>query len=111
MKATLEIERVGVVRSCFGEKFGTPRQPGLCPSAWGELVYDEAFRREEMVREGIGPMPRHKAVIDEVHHFDWHATLLHAFGLDHNKLNYKRNGLAASLTDNQGAKVVSQLLA
>ena len=50
MKATLEIERVGVVRSCFGEKFGTPRQPGLCPSAWGELVYDEAFRREEMVR-------------------------------------------------------------
>ncbi|MBL9146221.1 MAG: DUF1501 domain-containing protein [Verrucomicrobiaceae bacterium] len=53
----------------------------------------------------------HKAVIDEVKHFDYHATLLHAFGLDHTKLTYKRNGLAASLTDNQGAKVVSQLLA
>jgi hypothetical protein len=53
----------------------------------------------------------HKAVIDEVKHYDWHATLLHAFGLDHSKLNYKRNGLAASLTDNQGAKVVQRLLA
>jgi tRNA-Thr(GGU) m(6)t(6)A37 methyltransferase TsaA len=46
----MEIERIGVVRSCFGEKFGTPRQPGLCPSAWGELVFDPACRREEMIR-------------------------------------------------------------
>ncbi|CAN5897254.1 DUF1501 domain-containing protein [soil metagenome] len=53
----------------------------------------------------------HRAVVDEVHHYDWHATLLHAFGLDHTKLTYKRNGLAASLTDNQGATVVKQLLA
>ncbi|MCB1063968.1 MAG: DUF1501 domain-containing protein [Verrucomicrobiae bacterium] len=53
----------------------------------------------------------HKAVIDEVKHYDWHATLLKAFGLDHSKLTYKRNGLAASLTDNQGAKVVDRLLA
>ena len=50
-------------------------------------------------------------IVDEVHHYDWHATLLHTFGLDHTKLTYKRNGLVASLTDNQGAKVVSQLLA
>jgi hypothetical protein len=53
----------------------------------------------------------HKAVIDEVRHFDWHATLLHTFGIDHTRLTYKRNGLAASLTDNQGAKVVPELLA
>ena len=53
----------------------------------------------------------HKAVIDEVKHFDYHATLLKLFGLDHSKLTYKRNGLAASLTDNQGAKVVDQLIA
>ncbi|MBK8092944.1 MAG: DUF1501 domain-containing protein [Verrucomicrobiaceae bacterium] len=53
----------------------------------------------------------HKAVINEVKHYDYHATLLHAFGLDHTKLTYKRNGLAASLTDNQGAKVVDELLA
>ena len=53
----------------------------------------------------------HKAVIDEVKHYDWHATLLHAFGLDHTKLNYKRNGLAATLTNDPGAKVVEKLLA
>ncbi len=53
----------------------------------------------------------HRALVDEVKHYDWHATLLRAFGIDHNKLTYKRNGLAASLTDNQGAKVVEQLLA
>lgn len=53
----------------------------------------------------------HKAVIDEVKHYDWHATLLHAFGLDHTKLTYKRNGLAATLTNDPGAKVVTKLLA
>ncbi|WP_038168000.1 DUF1501 domain-containing protein [Verrucomicrobium sp. BvORR106] len=53
----------------------------------------------------------HKAVVDEVHHYDWHATLMHLFGLDHNKLTYQRNGVAASLTDGQGAKVVRELLA
>lgn len=53
----------------------------------------------------------HKAVVDPVHHYDWHATLLHAFGIDHKKLTYKRNGLAVSLTNDQGAQVVEQLLA
>jgi hypothetical protein len=53
----------------------------------------------------------HKAVVDEVRHFDWHATLLQTFGLDHSRLTYKRNGLAASLTDNQGARVIDKLLA
>lgn len=53
----------------------------------------------------------HKAVVDEVKHYNWHATLLHAFGLDHTKLTYKRNGLAASLTNDQGARVVTELLA
>jgi hypothetical protein len=53
----------------------------------------------------------HKAVKDVVNHYDWHATLLHCFGLDHTKLTYKRNGADMSLTDNQGARVVSEILA
>ena len=53
----------------------------------------------------------HKAVKDVVHHYDWHATLLHLFGLDHAKLIYKRNGLDATLTDGQPARVVTELLA
>jgi hypothetical protein len=53
----------------------------------------------------------HQAVKDVVHHYDWHATLLHCFGLDHTKLIYKRNGISATLTDGQEATVVKQLLA
>lgn len=41
---------VGVVRSCFGEKFGTPRQPGLAPSARSELIFEPAFRDPSMLR-------------------------------------------------------------
>ncbi len=44
---------VATVRSCFGGKFATPRQPGLCPSAWGRLVFHEPFRSPEAIR-GIG---------------------------------------------------------
>ena len=53
----------------------------------------------------------HKAVKDVVHHYDWHATLLHTFGLDHTQLAYKRNGTAATLTDGQEARVVTEILA
>jgi hypothetical protein len=52
----------------------------------------------------------HHAVKDVVNHYDLQATLLHLFGLDHRKLVYKRNGRELSLTDNQGAKVVKELL-
>ena len=53
----------------------------------------------------------HHAVKDVVHHYDWHATLLNQFGFDHKKLTYKRNGTEMSLTDNQEARMVKELLA
>ena len=46
----MNIEPVGVVRSCFGGKFGVPRQPGLCPSAWGRLVFHPPFRGADFLR-------------------------------------------------------------
>jgi tRNA-Thr(GGU) m(6)t(6)A37 methyltransferase TsaA len=46
----MTLDPIGTVRSCFGGKFGIPRQPGLCPSAWGELVFHEAYRSPEAVR-------------------------------------------------------------
>ncbi len=46
----MNIEAIGVVRSCFGGKFGVPRQPGLCPSAWGELIFHEPFRMADALR-------------------------------------------------------------
>ncbi len=30
-------EPIGFIESCFKERFGTPRQPGLVPSSWGQL--------------------------------------------------------------------------
>lgn len=53
----------------------------------------------------------HHAVKDIVHHYDWHATLLNCFGLDHKQLTFKRNGTVASLTDGQDARLVRELLA
>ncbi|MES2476293.1 MAG: tRNA (N6-threonylcarbamoyladenosine(37)-N6)-methyltransferase TrmO [Verrucomicrobiota bacterium] len=41
---------IGTVRSCFGGKFAVPRQPGLCPSAWGRLEFHPEFRSPEAVR-------------------------------------------------------------
>ncbi|MFT3991434.1 MAG: tRNA (N6-threonylcarbamoyladenosine(37)-N6)-methyltransferase TrmO [Luteolibacter sp.] len=44
------IESIGEIRSCFGEKFAVPRQPGICPSAWGRLVFHEKYRSPEAIR-------------------------------------------------------------
>ncbi|QDV26416.1 hypothetical protein Q31a_47900 [Aureliella helgolandensis] len=53
----------------------------------------------------------HKAVGNGVNHFDYHATLLHLFGLDAERLNFDSNNRAMSLLDNQGGKVIEGLLA
>jgi hypothetical protein len=52
----------------------------------------------------------HHAVTDVVNHYDWHATLLHLFGLDHRRLTYTRNGQEVTLTDGQPARVVREIL-
>ena len=53
----------------------------------------------------------HKAVKDIVMHTDYHATLLHLFGLVPKKLVYKRNGREQSLIDNQPCRIVNDILA
>lgn len=53
----------------------------------------------------------HKAQDDVVNHFDYHATLLHLFGLDHESLTFRRSNQDKTLTDGQPGKVVEQLLA
>lgn len=46
----MPLDPIATIRSCFGGKFGTPRQPGLCPSAWGELVFHPAYRNPDAIR-------------------------------------------------------------
>ncbi len=46
----MQLEPIATVRSCFGGKFAVPRQPGLCPSAWGRLVFHKPYRSAEAIR-------------------------------------------------------------
>lgn len=51
-----------------------------------------------------------RAVEDRVHLHDFHATLLHLFGLDHRRLTFRHQGLDMRLTDVAG-RVVDKALA
>ena len=53
----------------------------------------------------------HRSVRDKVNHYDYHATLLRLFGLDHDHLNYKRGGRVQSLIDVQPARAVEEIMA
>lgn len=52
----------------------------------------------------------HHAVQGKVHMHDWHATLLHLLGIDHEQLTFMHNGRPFRLTDVHG-EVVKEILA
>ena len=51
-----------------------------------------------------------KVAEDEVHVHDFHATILHLLGLDHERLTYRHAGRDFRLTDVSG-RVVKEILA
>jgi hypothetical protein len=53
----------------------------------------------------------YNAVQDVVTVHDFHATMLHLLGIDHNRLNYKFQGLDMKLTGVEPAKVIKPILA
>jgi hypothetical protein len=53
----------------------------------------------------------HKAAVDTVSPNDYQATLMHLFGMNHDKLVYHYNGQEQKLTDNRPARIVQELLA
>lgn len=46
----MDLTPIATVHSCFGGKFGVPRQPGLCPGAWGRLIFEASFRSADCIR-------------------------------------------------------------
>jgi len=50
MTDRVSLEIIGYMSTCFREKFGTPRQCGLVPSAEGRLRLVEPYCRRETVR-------------------------------------------------------------
>jgi hypothetical protein len=53
----------------------------------------------------------HHAVENPVSHSDYHATLLHLFGINHEQLTHRRNNREQTLTDGQPSRIVTELLA
>jgi len=53
----------------------------------------------------------HRAVMDIVTQHDFHATLLHQLGIDHEGLKYKFNGRDVALVETGQGKVVESVLA
>lgn len=52
----------------------------------------------------------YQAVKDIVNHYDYHATLLHLFGLDPQKLSFIRPGGSGTLLDGQPGRIVNEIL-
>jgi len=47
----MEFDVIAHVRTCYGEKFGVPRQPGLVSEAWGELVFEPGYDNADSIHE------------------------------------------------------------
>lgn len=45
-----QLKPIGVIRSCFDERFGVPRQPGLVPAAQAELILVPPYDQLESLR-------------------------------------------------------------
>ena len=52
----------------------------------------------------------HKAVVNPVSPNDYHATLLHLFGLDYTRLLYQHNGQEERITDTKPCRMVKEIL-
>lgn len=50
MISVMEIEPIARVETCYTEKFGVPRQPGLVKNAWGRVIFEQAYRGENFIR-------------------------------------------------------------
>lgn len=106
----MTIEPIGVIRSCFGGKFAAPRQPGLCPSAWGSLVFHERYRSDEAIR-GIDGFS-HLWLIFGFHQTldqGWHPTVRpprlggnQRLGVFASRSPFRPNGLGLSLVRLEG---------
>lgn len=49
-KDTFQFEQVGIIHSCYRQKFGIPRQPGIVTAAESELELLPPYNQENLVR-------------------------------------------------------------
>jgi tRNA-Thr(GGU) m(6)t(6)A37 methyltransferase TsaA len=99
------IRPIGIIRTCFGEKFAVPRQPGLCPSAWGVIELCEEYRSIDALR-GLDGFS-HVWLIFGFHETSekgWHPTVRpprlggnERVGVFASRSTFRPNGLGLSL--------------
>jgi hypothetical protein len=101
-----EMGRLPVIQNDAG-----PKRVGRDHNTYGFSMWvaGGGFRRGHV--HGATDELGHKAVEDVVHHFDYHATLLHLFGLDASRFAFETNNRSMSLLDNQGGSLIKGLLA
>ncbi len=46
----MNIEPIASIKTCYQEKFGVPRQPGLVSDAWGQITFEPHYRDSDAVR-------------------------------------------------------------
>ncbi|MBE6781867.1 MAG: tRNA (N6-threonylcarbamoyladenosine(37)-N6)-methyltransferase TrmO [Ruminococcaceae bacterium] len=51
MKDTFTVEKIAEIRNGFSEKFGIPRQSGLCGSVKAKIVFEPEYRVKEAFRD------------------------------------------------------------
>ncbi|MES2438219.1 MAG: tRNA (N6-threonylcarbamoyladenosine(37)-N6)-methyltransferase TrmO [Verrucomicrobiota bacterium] len=112
----MTLDPIATVRSCFGGKFAVPRQPGLCPSAWGRLVFHPGYRSPEAVRgiEGFS----HLWLIFGFHETveqGWKPTVRpprlggnQRIGVFASRSTFRPNGLGLSLVRLEGVDLTAQ---
>lgn len=106
-----EMGRLPVIQNRAGAKKGDRAKVGRDHNTYGFSMWVAGGGFKKGYTHGATDEFGHKAVDNTVNHFDYHATLLHLFGLDHEALTFRRNGGDHKLVENSEARVVKKLLA
>lgn len=106
-----EMGRLPVIQNRAGATKGDRKAVGRDHNTYGFSMWVAGGGFKSGHIHGATDEFGHKAVEGIVNHFDYHATLLHLFGLDPKHLLFQRNGTAQSLITEEKARVVTELLA
>jgi len=106
-----EMGRLPVIQNRAGAARGDRKSVGRDHNTYGFSMWMAGGGFKAGHTYGATDEFGHHAVENVVNHFDYHATLLHLFGLDPKELTFKRNGTPQSLIQDPGARIVSDLLA
>lgn len=97
-------------RTPFAQSNGDVVGPGRDHNQYGFSVWMAGAGLKSGLAFGATDELGLRAVEQPVHWHDFHATVLHLLGIDHQRLTYYHNGIRRRLTDVSG-RVVTELLA